>query len=96
MSTANDMFESLTGFDEIAIAAHFGRKITALGVDAQENAENPDPFTFLRALIFVDKRRQNMNDPDAYKAVQALTIAETQGYFSEDDDEDDAGKEPSA
>lgn len=96
--TANDMFESLTGFDEIAIAAHFGRKVTALAADAQKDAENPDPFTFLRALIFVDKKRtEGLNDPDAYKTTQGLTLADVQSYFGDDEDEAaEPGKEPSA
>lgn len=94
--TANDMFESLTGFDEIAIASYFGDRVTVLAKRAQPDAEDLDPFTFLRALIFVDKRRNaGLNDPDAYKAVQGLSIAETQDYFA-DKDEDEAGKEPSA
>lgn len=85
--TPNDMFESLTGFDEIAIAAHFGDKITAL---------HADPFAFLRALAFVDKRRGGASDREAYEAAMNLSISETQTYFADDEAEDDAGKEPSA
>ncbi|MBS2939590.1 hypothetical protein KDN32_17765 [Nocardioides sp. J2M5] len=85
--TPNDMFESLTGFDEIAIAAHFGDKITNL---------HADPFAFLRALAFVDFRRGGQNDKDAYQSAMALTISATQNYFTEDETEDEAGKEPSA
>lgn len=93
----NDLFESLTGFDEIAIAAHFGDKITTLGSRAQEDAEDKDPFTFLRALAFVDKRRtEGLNDREAYAAVMGMTIADVQAYFADDEDEDEPGKEPSA
>jgi hypothetical protein len=43
--TAEEVFDSLTGFDEIAIAQHFGRTVSDL---AQSDAS-----MFGRALVFV-------------------------------------------
>lgn len=76
--TAEETFESLTGFDEIAISQQFGRTVAEL---AQR-----DPMLWMRSLIFVLKRRDGMNDPDSKNAALELTIKQATEYFAEDDE----------
>lgn len=79
--SAGDTFLSLNGFDEIAIAATFGSHVTDL---------RKLPLTFLRALVFVDQRRQGLNDKDAHKHALSLSIGHVQAYFPDDVDDLDA------
>lgn len=76
--TADEMMESLTGFDEIFIRKHFERPIDVLG--------GADRLQFLRALIFTHYRREGEKEVSAYKAAQGLTLVEIKGYFAEDDE----------
>lgn len=93
-TSGEDFFMSLNGFDEIAIAKSFGVDIDHL---------RTTPFTFLRALVFVHKRRaEDLPDVKAYAAAQELTIGELQDYFPDpepemdpDDPDTEAGKGPS-
>ena len=94
-STADEMFESLTGYDEKAVTESFGATISAL-------ARN-DELQMIRALVFVDKRREGAKARNALEAAQSLTIGEIHAYFAEeeaepmpDDPVTDSGKgEPS-
>ena len=73
--TAEEVLDSLTGFDEIAIAQHFGRTVG-------EMAEK-DQSMFGRSLIFVVKRREGVNDDDARNAALSLTMKEYVSYFAD-------------
>lgn len=77
--TADEFFESLTGFDELAIAKHFGAKPIALS--------NTDPMWFARSLVFVAHRRGGMADAEAKKAALELTVGNVNEFFVEDEDE---------
>jgi hypothetical protein len=77
--TGEDMFQSLTGFDEIAIAQQFG-------IDLSELRKRP--FMFMRALAFTDLRRKGQRDTDAKQAAMELTMGELTHYFAEDDEAD--------
>lgn len=76
--TTEEMFESLTGFDEIAISNHFGGEV----MDLSENK----PMTFIRALVFVQERRNGSKDSDAKQKAMELTVKEITNYFTEDDE----------
>ena len=82
--TAEEIFDSLTGFDEIAIAQHFGRTVG-------EMAEK-DQSMFGRSLIFVVKRREGVNDDDARNAALGLTMKEYVAYFA-DASTEESGKD---
>ena len=88
--TADDMFESLNGFDELAITRHFGRPVTELA--------KTDEMQFVRALVFTDQRRRDLKDRDAYTAAQELSMGALTAYFADDveptpeDPETDQGK----
>lgn len=69
----SEFLMSLTGFDEIAIAARFGEKISTMRGD--------DPILTGRALAFVHYRRAGQNDHDAHQAALALTLREVTEFF---------------
>lgn len=65
---------SLTGFDEIAIASHFGMKVTALRQD--------DAVTLGRALAFIHYRRNDgMADKPAFDQCMNLTMQQVVDFF---------------
>lgn len=77
-ATASELFNSVSGFEDQAVKAKFG--MPTLRLNATDNAE------FLRALIFVEKRRGGMSDQDAYDAAQTLGFGDMNAYFTEDDE----------
>lgn len=90
--TGQEMTDSLTGFDELAIKGAF--KVTLKDV-------NTDPVLLLRALVFVDKRRrEGLNDKQAYQAAMEMRLGDVQVYFAPepepefdpDEPETEAGK----
>lgn len=74
--TAQETYDSLTGFEEIAIRKHFGMAVNEL-----------DKFTIGRALVFAHKRRDGLKDPEAYEAALAMTRSEVQEFFPAEADE---------
>lgn len=88
-----EYLESLTGFEEIAVAKAFGEDPMAL---------KERPSTLLRALVFVDHKRQGKRDPEAKQAALELTIGDLGNYFADeepdldpDDPDTDEGKDDS-
>lgn len=82
--TAEEAFDSLTGFDEIAIAQRFGRTVSELATR--------DESMFGRALVFVFKRRGGATDDEAYNAALSLSMKEFMTFFAAESDEE-SGKE---
>jgi hypothetical protein len=68
----SDFLMSLTGFDEIAIAARFGQTLTVL---------REDPIAAGRALAFVHYRRAGQNDVEAHNTALSLTLREVSEFF---------------
>lgn len=83
--TANEMFESLTGFEEIAVERKFGATVEGL-------AEGK-PLRLLRALSFVQFKRDGLDDTKAYNAAMDMTLAQAQAHFTEDDRDLEAGED---
>lgn len=77
--TAAEVLNSMNGFDRLAVATNFGRSINDL---------RDDPFTFLTALVFVERKREGLGDQDAFRAAMELSIEELGEYFTPDHDED--------
>lgn len=75
--TGQEMAESLTGFDQIAVKNRFGKDPFQFGED-----EGP---TFVRALVFVQKRRDGMSDDDAYDHAMNLPVGALKDAFLEDE-----------
>lgn len=76
--TAEEAIESLTGFDELAIAKHFGMEWSDLA--------EKKPSTFTRALVFVHLTREGRSAQDAKNEVMGMTLGTVQGYFSTEDE----------
>ncbi len=74
--TADEMFESLNGFDEIAIRQRFGVPIGSLAKEAET-----EPFQFIRALAFVAERRAGKPDDEAFNAAMTLSGRDALAYF---------------
>lgn len=64
-TTLEDLAESLNGFDEIAVQKAFGFNI--------DDFENQGTLG-IRALVFVEFRREGEKDPAAYKRAMDLTM----------------------
>lgn len=78
--TANEVFESLNGFDEIAIKKMFGQTMNSL--------TGPDEAVMWhRALIFTEQRRAGLNDHAAWEHAMGLALADVKGYFVDEPDE---------
>lgn len=78
--TPSDLFLSLNGFEEIAIAKTFGSDVSEM---------KQTPMRFLRALAFVAERRGGAKDSEAYKTVMTLSTAQISDYFTEETEGDD-------
>jgi hypothetical protein len=89
--TVEELADSLTGFDEIAIKKAFGVPFASLSPN--EKGEGGDVFQFLRTLVFIHRKREGDNDVTAFNAAQALTTAEVNGYFA--DESAESGKDNS-
>lgn len=82
--TADEMIESLTGFEEIAIAKAFGGEVFDLAQTKQT--------TFLRALVFVQAKREGMKDSDAKQYALGLTLKDVNARFSDPEVDVEAGE----
>ena len=72
-----EVFESLNGFDEIAIERAFGQDISTL---------KDKPTLAMRALFFTEKRREGLSDKDAKQAAMESALSELTDYFRPDED----------
>lgn len=77
--TAEEFFDSITGFDEMAIKKAFGRPVVKL---AEE-----DQIEFARALIFVAQRRAGESDTQAKDSALNMTLGEVNRYFADEEPE---------
>lgn len=85
--TAGEFYESITGYDEIAIERAFDGQLLDWAHN-EETGSPGQPTKLLRALIFVDQRREGLKDLEAKHAALNLSVKECQEYFAEEDDDD--------
>jgi len=78
LPTVEEMAESLTGFDELAIEARFGKSVTDLS-----------PTISMRAMTFITNRRGGMNDKDAYRESMEPTLKMITAMFRGADQDGD-------
>jgi hypothetical protein len=83
--TAAEVYNSVTGFEEIAVATHFGHTVEDLGAN--------DVRMFARSMVFVVKRREGLDDAAAREAALALPFKELNENFFAADSEEKAGKD---
>lgn len=81
--TTEEMFESLTGFEEIAIRKHFNVETNVAAF-----AET-DPLMLLRALVFVHLCRGGARPNEARTEALGLTIKQATAYFEPEEFEPD-------
>lgn len=79
--SVDDLLNSLTGFDELAINKAFG-------ADVFDLAER-QPTMYVRALIFIHFTRAGQDAGAAKKASMGMTIKQAQDFFPEGDEEFD-------
>lgn len=79
----DEVLESINGFEEVAVEKAFG-------ADPIELAQGQKLMKFTRAMVFVVKKREGLNDLQARQAAMEMTMADLQTFFvmSDDDDED--------
>lgn len=76
--TQDEMVDSLTGFEEIAIEKHFDAEIFDLSVVKR-----------MRAMVMIMLIREGKSGPEAKKEAMGFTQAQIVGYFADDEGEDD-------
>lgn len=76
--TGEEMFESLTGFEEIGISNHFGAEVG--------NLAEAKPTMFLRAMVFTHLTREGLNAHEAKNRAMGMTLKECNGYFADDNE----------
>jgi hypothetical protein len=87
--TASEVFESMTGYEEIAISEAFGVNPN----DYDEEGNSRLVGTLLgRALVFLHERREGKSDAEARDIAMSLTMPSLIDYFLPEGD-DEAGKE---
>jgi hypothetical protein len=84
--TAQQVYDSANGFDDIAVKKAFGASLLSLKDDA---------MTFGRALAFIVAKRDGLNDMQAKQTVLGLSNAALSDYFAvgESDEETDERRE---
>lgn len=88
--TADEVLESINGFEEAAVEKAFGS-------DPIELAQGNKYMKFIRALVFVVKKREGLNDVQARQAAMEMPMSELQNFFVEPEEEEaeEAPKAPS-
>lgn len=84
-----EVADSVTGYEEEQVIAHFGRPLGDLQLS--------DSARWARALVFVLKRREDVVDVDAKDAVMSMSIKDVWQAFHDEDAEsgkDEPGTEP--
>lgn len=85
--TAGELYESTTGYDDIAIERAFGGSLIDWAPN-EDTGSHGHPMKLLRALIFVAERREGLKDPEAKHAALNMSVKDCQDYFAEEDDDD--------
>lgn len=94
--TGNEVIDSLSGFDEIAIEKHMGYDVYTSD-EPEYGVFRSKPVLLLRCLVFVMERRRGLNDVEARKAALDMPASDVKDYFAEEPDEvdpDDPETEP--
>lgn len=80
---ASEFVETLTGYDEIAIAKRFEADITEL---------RSRGTMFLRCLVFVHLCREGARHADAYTKALEMPFRDVNGYFAPEPKKDTEGE----
>jgi len=83
----DQLSKSLTGFEQIAVTQVFRQKLDSLATDST---------MFMRVLLFVQQKRNGLNDADAFRAVMMLDIETVVESFKPKDGESPEPEDPDA
>lgn len=86
LPSTDEVLDTFTGFDEIAVEKAFGTHVEAL-------LRAGKGLTYLRALAFVQELHGGSKHDDAKKRALSLTVKELNGRFREEDDVELPGSE---
>ena len=81
--TPGEVSDSLTGFEEQWIAEQFGKPIGELTLEYLTR-NNPGPL--YRSLIFILKRREDVNEDDARNQVMGMRLDDVLQFFPQEKD----------
>lgn len=87
--SVEELFQSLTGFDELAIKDKFG-------IENPAEVEHR-PIIWTRALVFIIFKRDGMNSQQAYQAAMETPSGILDSFFADDPEDvlpDDPDSEP--
>lgn len=82
LPTTDEVLESLTGYDELAIEKAFGTDVESL-------MRSGKGLTYLRSLVFAQELHGGAKHDEAKKRALSLSVKELNARFSEPDDDDD-------
>lgn len=87
-----EIIDSMTGHEETWVAEQFGKSI---GEMVANFLNKNDIGPYYRALIFVLKRRDGVNEDDARNAVLDMKISDIMAFFPSDyaDEAEESGKD---
>ncbi|MFC6153651.1 hypothetical protein [Nocardioides yefusunii] len=82
-----ELAASVNGFDDLAVAKYFGKSFSQMASRDENGERDVDGSVSLRALIFIDQRRQGAKDAAAWQTCMEITITELGTYFPAEEDE---------
>lgn len=77
--SSGEVTDTLTGFDELAIAKRFGAPVEELAATSD--------MRFLRSLLFIVEKRNSGDEGKAYDAAMSMPFGELRARFKIDDTE---------
>ena len=84
-----EFFKTLNGFEEIAVERMFKRSAAEMAAAANDG----NTFPLMRALLFVQARRNNVKDGEAFRTVMHMTAFDVSERFALPKSGDDEGKD---
>lgn len=77
---SEEVFRSMTGFEEIAVEQCFRRRVRSLA---------EDETMLMRAIMFVVRKREGMADPDAFRSTMLDRLDDLTARFKKPADDDE-------
>lgn len=82
LPSSDEVMESLTGYDELAIEKAFGDEVESL-------IRKGRGLTYLRALVFAQELHGGAKHDEAKKTALTMTVKELNGRFREENEDGD-------
>ncbi len=85
---ASEVYESLNGYEELAIVKMFGFPVSDYAPD-EDTGDKGNMMAMARALAFVCEKRKGLADQAAFKAAMTMTTRQVTDYFGTEVEEFD-------